>query len=280
MVCGPTASGKTGLADEVAAWVSDATGTWSPTLVVDSMQVYKEIPIITNQERERPAELTAVVSVAEEWTMARHRFAADEVLASTEGPFVLDAGTGMYLNALLLDIDIAPKVPTGVRWEAENTSHRAVNPRRAVREKELELVGAPGRGSIWSGAPRYDIGLIFLRPDRAVLDPAIALRSGKIAREGVEEAARLKALADQGCGPNPSVRASIGFRELTDHVSGGLTLEEAEALISARTRKLARRQIRWFDKLARVLQEHARVTVARSTRDLPSLNSMFGIIGS
>ncbi len=52
---------------------------------------------------------------------------------------------------------------------------------------------------------------------------------------------------------NDSVRQSIGVRELSSYIRGEIPLDEAEIRISARTRRLARRQIRWFDKLARTL---------------------------
>src|SRR5918998_817764 len=112
VVCGPTAAGKSDLADTVAETLSEAYGAHATTIAVDSMQVYRELPVITNQPRARPAELVGIVSVAEEWTVARHRGRAEETICSLPShvPFVLDAGTGMYLNALVLDVDIAPRV--------------------------------------------------------------------------------------------------------------------------------------------------------------------------
>ncbi len=279
VICGPTASGKTGLADEVAAYISEVRGSWTATLAVDSMQVYRELPIITNQERHRPAELVGITSVVDGWTMARHRFAADEVLRHTDGPFVLDAGTGMYLNAILLDIDIAPKVSASVRKEAETMPHGSANPRRSVREKELEIAGEPKRGSIWSGIPRYDVTFVYFRPDYELLDSSINDRSRKIVRDGHKEAEGIRELERQGLTPNPSVISSIGVRELLDVSSGVSSVEEAEDRVSSRTRKLARRQVRWFDKLTRTLEGQARITVARSVEEIPPLNSMFDILG-
>ena len=55
VVCGPTAAGKSSLSDGLAEVLSEAWGGRVPTLVVDSMQVYEEIPKTTNQGRERPA---------------------------------------------------------------------------------------------------------------------------------------------------------------------------------------------------------------------------------
>jgi tRNA dimethylallyltransferase len=242
-----------------------------PTLVVDSMQVYREIPTITNQARRRPGELVGIVSVTEEWTVARHKACAEEIIGGLETPLVLDAGTGMYLNAILLDIPLAPKVEAEVRQLAERITFDAPNPRRASRAKELELAGADDRGSIWGGELRYDTAMIYLRPDRMMLDAAIAKRSERIVSGGLEEAAKIKELEEAGAATiNPSVADSIGVRELVEHLRGEITLEEAQIRIAARTRKLARRQMRWFDKLARTLGGRIFAEIVES----PSLNSM------
>jgi len=181
VVCGPTASGKSELSDALGERLSEARGGHVPTLVVDSMQVYRELPIITNQARQRPAELVGVVSVTEEWSVAVHRARAEEIVAR-EPAFVLDAGTGMYLNAILLDFPLAPKVSLELRRRAEETSVGTPNPRRAARQRELELAGADGRGSVWEGSLRYETAIVYFRPERTDIDAAIAERSKKIAR--------------------------------------------------------------------------------------------------
>ena len=233
--------------------LSGDLGTRTTTILVDSMQVYREIPNITNQTRKRTAELAGVVSVSEEWTVARHKKSAERIIGSLppDLPFVLDAGTGMYLNALVLDTPLAPKVPREVREEAEKLAAGAENPRREARRLELELSGAAKRGSIWDGDLRYDLALAYLRPPRQDLDRNISARSSKIVLDGAEEAKRLK---ESSIVPNPSVREAIGVKEMLLLISGNLQAGEAEDSIATRTRRLARRQIRWFDKLARTLQ--------------------------
>ncbi len=230
------------------------------------MQVYREIPVITNQARGRPAELSGIVSIEEEWTVARHKESAERVVGSLPEhvPFVLDAGTGMYLNALVLDVPLAPKVPGRVRAEAQKLAAGAENPRREARRLELALAGVAERGSIWDGPLRYDAAFLYLRPTRDTLDRNIHARSSRIVREGVKEA---KTLAESGIIPNPSVREAIGVKEMLLHASGDLPAGEAEEKISTRTRKLARRQIRWFDKLARSLPQPTRVLVAENAND-------------
>jgi tRNA dimethylallyltransferase len=280
VVCGPTASGKSELSDALAGWLTGELGARVPTLVVDSMQVYREIPAITNQARRRPAELVGIVSIAEEWTVARHKERSEETIGETNTPFVLDAGTGMYLNAILLDVPLAPKVEEQTRHIAQKITAGALNPRHASRVKELELAGTPHRGSIWDGDPRYETTVIYLRPGREALDAAISKRSEGIVRDGIEEAAKIKTMAEAGIRINASVTDSIGVRELLWHLEGKMSIEEAEDQITARTRRLARRQIRWFDKLARTLEGRADVNVAESPADAHSLYCMHDKIGT
>jgi tRNA dimethylallyltransferase len=112
--------------------------------------------------------------------------------------------------------------------------------------------------------------MIYLRPNREQLDAAISERSGRIVRDGLEEAAKIKEMR----GVNASVMDSIGVRELVEHLEGKMTIEEARDRISTRTRKLARRQIRWFDKLARTLEGRADISVAEGPADIDLLNYM------
>ena len=265
MICGPTAGGKSDLSDLAGDLLTERCSSYSPVILVDSMQVYKEIPVITNQERRRPAELAGIVSVTEKWTMARHRLSCDEITDGLEVPFVLDAGTGMYLNAILFDIPIAPQVSEDTRRLAEAMSAGAPNPRRASREAELQLSGTKKGCSIWEGRLRYGIELLYVRPEKDTLDSSIAARSSKICREGLAEAEKLvECFTDEEI--SPSVRDSIGVRELIACVKDDLSQEDAEEQIRVRTRQLARRQMKWFDKLARVLQGRVNINVADNSK--------------
>jgi tRNA dimethylallyltransferase len=280
VVCGPTASGKSDVADELAERATGKLGARVPTLAVDSMQVYAEIPAITNQARRRPAEMVGIVPVTESWTVARHRDLALELVGGAPGAFVLDAGTGMYLNAILLQIPLAPKVDEDVRALAEASAAGEPNPRRAARSRELALAGAPARSSIWEGELRYEVGGIYLRPDRSELDARISARSRKIVREGIRDAETLRAMAEAGARISPSVLDSIGVRELLDHLQGEISLDEACDRVSARTRRLARRQMRWFDKLARTLEGRATMRVARDPTHADTLHTIHDILGT
>jgi tRNA A37 N6-isopentenylltransferase MiaA len=71
----------------------------------------------------------------------------------------------------------------------------------------------------------------------------------------------------------------VGVRELLQHLSGEISHHQAEHLIAARTRRFARRQIRWFDKLARTLDGRAKITVVQDRGRATILHSMHDIIG-
>jgi tRNA dimethylallyltransferase len=278
VVCGPTAAGKSAIADTLAESLSEACEAQATTILIDSMQVYQEIPVITNQARARPAEMVGIVSVAEEWTVAHHKERAETTIKPlpSEVPFVLDAGTGMYLNAIILDIPLAPKVQPELRVEAEKLVEGAVNFRREARKMELTLAGAHERGSIWEGPLRYDITFLYLRPSRETLDRNIRMRSQKIVRDGAEEA---KLLQESGIVPNPSVRESIGLKEVLLHVTDDTSADEARQTIAARTRRLARRQIRWFDKLARSLPDTTSTLVVETPQDPKIMHLMHATMG-
>ncbi len=251
------------------------------------MQVYRELPVVTNQHRERPARLTGIVPVSEEWTVARHRAAAEAEIRAADGPFVLDAGTGMYLNAILLEVDLAPRVPGEIRAEAVSRVEEAggevgekANPRREARRIELDLAGAEERRSIWDGGLRYTTSLLYIRPPRDELDLRIRQRARRIVRDGAEEVAEvLRRWRDLGVEPNDSVKQSVGFKEMALYVSGEASLEWAEEKINTRTRRLARRQMRWFDKLCDSLPESAGVTVAERAGGEKATGYMRGMIG-
>jgi tRNA dimethylallyltransferase len=280
VVCGPTAAGKSEVADALAEALAEKLGGAVPTVVVDSMQVYRGLAKISNQARRRPAELVGVVPVTERWTMARHGDATEAVVEASGSHFVLDAGTGMYLNAILLGTALAPPVPAEVRERAQREATGAPNPRRASREKELAIVGAEERRSIWDGEPIYRTNILYLRPDRASLDESIALRSKKIAGEGLEEAAVLRGMVEAGEDVNPSVLESVGVPELLGLLSGHLSRAEAEERLASRTRRLARKQLRWFDKLARTLEGLATVSVAESPAEAFILHTMHDTMGA
>lgn len=242
------------------------------------MQVYREIPVISNQARRRKALISGLISASEEWTVARHRQMVRGIVDRQNGPCVLDAGTGMYLNAILLNFPLNRRVPEELRREARDLTRDAANPRREARRRELALAGEREGGSVWDGELVYHTKLVYLRPDRELLDARIRRRSHDISTSAraLHEAETLIEMSRNGNPPNPSVRDSIGVKEMVDHALGRISLEEAEQRIYTRTRKLARRQMRWFDKLAKTLEGRAGFTLIKHPGEIT--NCMHDII--
>ena len=260
-IFGPTASGKTAVAEAIADAVP------SEIVSADSMQVYQGLRILTNQ----PARPTALVgiwpldhdgSVAEYQRLAHE--AVDGALSKGRTPIVV-GGTGLYLRAALADLELPPAPPSGARerWESfydrlgPEQAHAAlakrdplaaqtVHPndrRRVVRALELHNVGgslAAPRDRLWSDEARHPTLIFGLDVPKAVLEERIRERTDAMFESGVgEEVAR--ALR------TPVSRTAsqiIGLREIAE-----LPRNEAVAAIALRTRRYAAYQRKWLRRI-------------------------------
>ena len=260
-IFGPTASGKTAVAEAIADAVA------SQIVSADSMQVYQGLPVVTNQ----PARPTALVgiwpldydgSVAEYQRLAHE--AVDGALSQGRTPIVV-GGTGLYLRAALADLELPPAPTPGARerWEslydlrgpehahaalAERDPQAAlvVHPndrRRVVRALELHEAGgslAPPRDQLWSAETRHPTQIFGLDVPKAVLEERIRERTEAMFENGVgEEVAR--ALR------SPVSRTAsqiIGLREIAE-----LPRDEAVAAIVLRTRRYAAYQRKWLRRI-------------------------------
>jgi tRNA dimethylallyltransferase len=267
---GATALGKSDAALELA------TSLGADIVVADSMQVYAGLPILTNQPdlaaRARASfhmvgwlHPQQTCSVAEFAARAHH--VVDSLLAAGT-PVVVEGGSGLYLRAVLGDLEFgaAPEAERRraleSRWEAHpgllvaelrsrapDVAARidAGNPRRVLRA--LESLDAPaGRDALWRPGERYQHRLFALVPDddRTALKARIDRRVDEMLAAG----ALAEVAAARARGPFSATAAqAIGVRELSAVLDGELTLDEAAARMKARTRALARRQLTWLRKL-------------------------------
>ena len=114
-IFGPTASGKTAVAEAIADAVP------SEVVSADSMQVYQGLPILTNQP-DRPTALVGIWPLDHEGSVAEYQRlaheAVDGALSQGRTPIVV-GGTGLYLRAALADLELPPAPPSGARerWE-------------------------------------------------------------------------------------------------------------------------------------------------------------------
>lgn len=260
-VFGPTASGKTA--------VGEALRRRIPAEIVsaDSMQVYRDLPILTNQP-ETPARLVGIWPLEREASVAEYaplaHEAIDALIASRRTPVVV-GGTGLYLRAALAELDVPPAPLPGARerWEAlydqlggEETHRRlasldpaaaravhANDRRRVVRALELAEVGSslrPGTDRLWARETRHPTLVIALEVPPAVLDDRIEQRTRRMFEVGVEEEVRCALAAPL----SRTARQVIGLDEVAR-----LPREHAIAAIVARTRRYAAYQRKWLRRI-------------------------------
>ncbi|MEX2212002.1 MAG: tRNA (adenosine(37)-N6)-dimethylallyltransferase MiaA [Gaiellaceae bacterium] len=258
-IFGPTASGKSAVAEAVA------DRTPAELVSADSMQVYRRLPILTNQP-ERPTRLVAIWSLAHEASVGEYQqlahAAIDELLAADRTPVVV-GGTGLYLRAALADLDLPPAPEPGVReeWEAFYDTHgplhahgrlQALDPeaaagvhpndrRRVVRALELAAMGSSLAGErLWSGEYRRPTLVFGLDVPPAVLERRIEERTRAMFDAGVQEEVR-KALE----GPiSSTARQVLGLDDVAS-----LPREEAITVLTARTRRYAAYQRKWMRRV-------------------------------
>jgi tRNA dimethylallyltransferase len=268
-IFGPTASGKTAVAEAVA---DQATGE---VVSADSMQAYRGLPILTAQP-ERPTCLVGFWPLSHEGSVAEYARLAhaqiDRLVADGLTP-VVAGGTGLYLRAALVDLDLppAPTAEQRARWEqlydrlgAEraHTVLRQRDPeaaarlhpndrRRVVRALELTELGSslrPASDRLWTAETRHPTLVFGLEVPRSVLAQRIEHRAHAMFEAGVVAEARAALAAPIS---TTAVQA-LGLRELAE-----LPPEKALAALILRTRRYAGYQRKWMRRIAGLVSVNA-----------------------
>lgn len=276
-VVGPTASGKSAVADLVA----EALG--SEVVSADAMQVYRGMDIGTAKtpvsERRVPLLLVDVADPTEPYSAALYqrdsRRAIDRLRAEGRVP-ILCGGTGLYVRAALDEMefprgevdgaarqryqDLAGKLgPEGVHSllaERDPESAALIHPhnvRRVVRALEMLDEGVSyARQSAGFSEPRehYPSLQFALTMDRARLYARIDARVDAMMRAGLLD--EVRGLMDAGAADALTSRQAIGYKELIDALEGRCTIGEAVDLIKLRSRRYAKRQLSWFRRDPRI----------------------------
>lgn len=276
VIGGPTASGKSGLALDVAE------GFGGTVINADSMQLYSDLDVLTARPpaedlARAPHRLYGVLPAAERGSAARWRdMALAEIdAAKAEGRLpVVVGGTGLYLRALMQGLSEVPPIPDEVRaaaharlasigGEAFRSELVARDPASARLNagdttrltRAWEVLEATGRPlSHWQsrtaqGAPEHlRFTVIVLDPPRADLYAQCDRRFHLMMGQGaLEEVRRLDALArERDLAPDLPVLKALGVPELRRHLHGEIPLDEAVALAQQSTRRYAKRQVTWF----------------------------------
>ena len=273
LIAGPTASGKSALAIELA---QKAGGV---VINADSMQVYHDLRIITarptpQEEALVPHRLYGHVDAAVNYSAGAWLADAGRMLAEARaqhGLPIFVGGTGLYLKALTRGLSAVPPIPPEIRErvrarlerdgvealhaqlaQRDRASAERLKPRDRTRiARAMEVVEATGRSlTDWHREglppllPQGTFRALFLEPEREALYARIDARFDAMLKAGaLEEVASLAARKLDSL--LPAMKAH-GVPPLIRHARGELTLAEAAAIGRADTRHYAKRQFTWF----------------------------------
>jgi tRNA dimethylallyltransferase len=274
VVAGPTAVGKTDIAIQLALRFN------GQIVSCDSMQLYKHMDIgsakpTATQLAMVPHHLIGVVDPKEAFSVVQYqqmaKAAIKEIFNQDQLP-VIAGGTGLYLNALLFDMDFGadPGTAEGRAYLfdiAESQGNEALhemlqrldpvgaerihpnNVKRVVRAIEAVQhsgVGLSDFSSVQKRTTDYDAVLIGLTRDRNELYHRIEARVDQLMAQGLLE--EVKSLQNMGFTSKDIAMKGIGYKELLDHLDGAYDLPTAIDLIKRNTRHYAKRQLTWFKR--------------------------------
>ncbi|HVI28474.1 tRNA (adenosine(37)-N6)-dimethylallyltransferase MiaA [Hansschlegelia sp.] len=266
LIAGPTASGKSALALDLARRMGGAV------VNADALQVYRDLRVLTARpsaadEAAAPHRLYGHVDASEPYGVGLWLDEATRLLEEREAPLVFVGGTGLYFEALTNGLARVPDIPQAVRarWRAASSAElqrelsrrdpemaarlRPSDPQRLTRA--LEVIDATGRSlADWqretSPGP-LDAGdalRIVLAPERAALDARIAQRlEGMMAAGAAEEAERLAA---RELDPTLPAMKALGVVPLAAWRRGEIDRVAAVERVRLDTRRYAKRQTTWF----------------------------------
>ena len=265
LIAGPTASGKSTIALELAEHFGGVI------INADAMQVYRELQILSarpgDEEMARvPHRHYGCIPAAERYSAGRWltdvTAILNDVWADNALPIVV-GGTGLYFKALEGGLDDIPAISDEVRarvddWAKEGvlaerlraaTGEKFADPQRQLRA--LEVFEQTGRSlNDWqSGSglnPLAGVAVVkaYLLPERAELYSACERRLDQMVDAGAVDEVR-KLLSFKLDPVLPAMKA-IGVREFGAHLAGELTLEEAVTQAKTQTRRYAKRQMTWY----------------------------------
>ena len=272
-IAGPTASGKTALAVELAKELN------GEVVSCDSMQIYRRMDIGTAKptKEEMQGIVHHMIDVAEpeeDFSVSRYCEMASPIvddITARGKTAIIAGGTGLYMDSLIRGNTFAPFPSTGMRekleaqadaegMEAMLTWLRSVDPeaaaklhlsdrKRIIRALEVyletgETITEHNRRT-QAIPPKYDplwFGLDFA--DRAELYRRIDLRVGIMLEMGLVE--EIKSLLSSGIPAKCTAMQAIGYKEFIAALDGRCTIEEAADQVRQSSRHYAKRQLTWF----------------------------------
>jgi len=276
-VLGPTASGKTNVALQLARRFG------GEIIVADSRQIYRGVNISSNKTSGEMVDgifhingipyhgLNLVepndVLTVQEWK--RVTLQTIESILSRERLPIIEGGTGLYVSAVLDNYDFADAPPDPARRKKiqarikrnglESVAHDLLqrdpaaadfldtqNPRRVVRALEvMEMTGRPYSEQRGTQPKIFDDLRLGIKRDIAEIDDLISRRAAEQFDMGLEKEA--KSMLKQ-YGTTLPAMSSIGYLEWQDYFDGKIDKDEVLIRNIKRNKKLARAQIKWLKR--------------------------------
>lgn len=293
VVAGPTASGKSGLAMDIAERLD---GT---IINADSMQVYRDLRLLTARpsraDEERVPHLlygdrdATQAGSAADW--AESALAAIQSVTDAGRRPLLVGGTGLYLKALMEGLAPIPQVPDDIRQRARarrrEIGDAAFHNELATRDPEIaarlhpgdsqrvlrawEVVEATGRPlSDWqtepAPAPDMAFRVLVIEPPRDELYRNCDSRFLDMVEGGaIDEVRALAARAvAEALDPALPIFKALGYRPLASHLRGETPMDAAISTAQQQTRNYAKRQTTWLrHQLPDEGEEHSRIAVLK-----------------
>ena len=270
-IAGPTASGKTALAVELAKSLG------GEVVSCDSMQIYKRMDIGTAKPTKEemqgiPHHMIDVCDPSEDFSVSKYCAMAtpilEDILARGKTA-IIAGGTGLYMDSLIKGNDFAPFPATGVRekleaeaalvgMEAMAAQLRAVDPESAEKCKDLRRILRALEVYYETGEtitehnrrtqaipPRFDplwLGLDF--EPRQLLYDRIDLRVSIMLEMGLME--EIRQLLGSGIPKKCTALQAIGYKEFVDALDGLCSIEDAADDVRQSSRRYAKRQLTWL----------------------------------
>lgn len=273
VVCGPTCSGKTSFAHLLAK------NNNGEVVNADSMQLYKDLPIITASPRDElkaefPYHLYNFMEVEDECTLARYVSMAatmiKEINARGNLPIIV-GGTGLYISGLINGFSeiptIEPEIRTYVRelQKSFTTSHffellGKYDPRiiTVLHQNDSQRVARALEVCLQTGKSileyqenntkllaDFEFKVIMLSPEREFLYSMCDERLEQLFAGGAIE--EVGSLHSKHKGLKTSAMKALGVQEIINYLEGKISKDEALNFAQLKTRQYAKRQITWFN---------------------------------
>jgi len=270
VVLGPTATGKTKVAVEIAKKIG------GEVISADSMQIYQGMDIGTAKPsvEEMQGILHHMIDVAmpdEPYTVALFQKQAgqvvQDVLARGKVP-IIAGGTGLYVNALTYELDFT-KTATNHAYrkqleayssdtlhsmlaERDEESAQRIHPndrKRLIRRLEILEHGKKQGYDFQKPSDKYTFFMAGLTGDRQKLYHRINMRVDDMFAHRLEDEA--KAIYD-AYGTEITAMQAIGYKEFIEYFTGSIAINEVCEHIKRNTRRFAKRQLTWFRRDDRI----------------------------